>query len=739
MRIAASNKSTLGLLLCGLWLHGPSLGHAVEEDAAETSKPRSQVDTLSAVNLSRGTVWDSPRATSAVLRDELRVQPARTSGDTLLSEDGVVVQKPSTSTALPSIRGLGDSRILVLVDGIRLNTTTTSSLPSGLGNINLVDPYLLESVEVVRGPGLAAYGSDGLGGTISLRTRRPVAIAGANLELNAGSRLSYASYDQSFSGSLSGGGRWGRFAAETAFSARRFNDLNGGAKSPAVPLSAWNDGGLYLGVSADTGRGNVLLIYQGGRQYDGFRSERSHPDDLYLLTELARDLAYVRYTTSIEIADSSVDVTATAAYHRQSEQATRSQVAFDRIDRFGNRDDVLALLANVHADLGRGGRLAAGLEGYFDWVTSSAEHATVGGSGVNTASPEWLRYPGGSAAHSFALFLVDEIDLEHLFRGEPSSQPGRVKLLASGRVGGNFLVVGADDRLSRLFPALKMPQGQQMDPSVVYSGSLHLRYEFVPGAAVVAGFMMGTRPASLDDQARLDLGRPGLLLPTETRLLQETSYAGEAGFRLAYPRIELSALYAINSLQHPISMATTTVGMMDCFTLLAGRCVDRLLTRRNEDSALLHSIEGSFRLNLFSDVHLLGSASYTYGNVLLSGPTGGSEPMWRVPPLMGLGALQFRRPRSMLALAEIGARAAASQRRLSSQDLQDPTICPLGSTLCDGSPWFVVTYLRTSLRLSRQLYLSALLENLTNETYRIHGSGVPGPGLSAQLTLEGNL
>jgi hypothetical protein len=71
-----------------------------------------------------------------------------------------------------------------------------------------------------------------------------------------------------------------------------------------VPLTSFSDGGLYFGVSADTGHGNVLLVYQGGRQYDGLRSERSVPDDLYLLTELARDLTYLRYSTSIEIADS---------------------------------------------------------------------------------------------------------------------------------------------------------------------------------------------------------------------------------------------------------------------------------------------------------------------------------------------------------------------------------------------------------------------------------------------------
>lgn len=80
-----------------------------------------------------------------------------------------------------------------------------------------------------------------------------------------------------------------------------------------------------------------------------------------------------------------------------------------------------------------------------------------------------------------------------------------------------------------------------------------------------------------------------------------------------------------------------------------------------------------------------------------------------------------------------------SQRRLASQDRLDPTICPTGPTLCDGSPWFVMTYLRGSLRLSRQIYLSGVLENLSNDTYRIYGSGVPGPGLGAHLALEGNL
>ena len=59
---------TLGRLLlsAGVVVAVPAL--AADDEAPETSKPRSQVDVLGAVNLSRSTVWDSPRATSAVLR-----------------------------------------------------------------------------------------------------------------------------------------------------------------------------------------------------------------------------------------------------------------------------------------------------------------------------------------------------------------------------------------------------------------------------------------------------------------------------------------------------------------------------------------------------------------------------------------------------------------------------------------------------------------------------------------------
>src|SRR4030042_3944883 len=65
---------------------------------------------------------------------------------------------------------MGSNQILILVDGIRLNNATYR-----LGNhpyLTWVDPFTLGQIEVVRGPASVLYGSDALGGTINLVTRR---------------------------------------------------------------------------------------------------------------------------------------------------------------------------------------------------------------------------------------------------------------------------------------------------------------------------------------------------------------------------------------------------------------------------------------------------------------------------------------------------------------------------------------------------------------------------------------
>lgn len=69
--------------------------------------------------------------------------------------------------AVPVIRGFAGGRTLILVDGARV-TSERRVGPSA----TFLDPFSLESLEVSRGPGSVAYGSDAFGGVISARTRR---------------------------------------------------------------------------------------------------------------------------------------------------------------------------------------------------------------------------------------------------------------------------------------------------------------------------------------------------------------------------------------------------------------------------------------------------------------------------------------------------------------------------------------------------------------------------------------
>ena len=114
------------------------------------------------------------------------IDSAPASATTLLSHTDIEVRQPVNliqalenvpgvnkvsegQAAVPAIRGLARGRTLLLIDGARV-TTERRAGPSA----SYLDPFLLEGIQVSRGPGSVAYGSDAFGGVIHARTRRPV-------------------------------------------------------------------------------------------------------------------------------------------------------------------------------------------------------------------------------------------------------------------------------------------------------------------------------------------------------------------------------------------------------------------------------------------------------------------------------------------------------------------------------------------------------------------------------------
>ena len=79
-----------------------------------------------------------------------------------------VSQVSEGQAAVPAVRGLARGRTVILIDGSRV-TSERRAGPSA----TFLDPSMLDGVDVARGPGSVAYGSDAFGGVISVRTRRP--------------------------------------------------------------------------------------------------------------------------------------------------------------------------------------------------------------------------------------------------------------------------------------------------------------------------------------------------------------------------------------------------------------------------------------------------------------------------------------------------------------------------------------------------------------------------------------
>ncbi|GAB0149398.1 TonB-dependent hemoglobin/transferrin/lactoferrin family receptor [Marichromatium sp. PS1] len=107
-----------------------------------------------------------PESVSVVERDQLERNQPSTVGEVLETLPNVALGGgPRPAGQQLTIRGIGDSRLLYLIDGVRQNFSRSHSARI------FVEPELLERVEVLRGPASALWGSGAIGGVVALQTR----------------------------------------------------------------------------------------------------------------------------------------------------------------------------------------------------------------------------------------------------------------------------------------------------------------------------------------------------------------------------------------------------------------------------------------------------------------------------------------------------------------------------------------------------------------------------------------
>ncbi|MEY3433180.1 MAG: hypothetical protein RL131_1116, partial [Bacteroidota bacterium] len=161
-------------------------------------------------------------------KDIARVN-AQNMGDLLMSTGNVFVQKSQQGGSSPVIRGFEASRVLLVIDGVRMNNAIFRS--GHLQNVITVDQNILERVEISQGPSSTLYGSDALGGAVHMMTRQPqLAKDGkkSNLFSHAMVRYSSANSEKTIHADVNlGKKKWGFLTSATQ---SEFGDMRMGKK-----------------------------------------------------------------------------------------------------------------------------------------------------------------------------------------------------------------------------------------------------------------------------------------------------------------------------------------------------------------------------------------------------------------------------------------------------------------------------------------------------------------------------
>src|SRR4030095_9895710 len=156
---------------------------------------------------------------------------AQNTGDLLINTGNVFVQKSQQGGSSPVLRGFEASRVLLVVDGIRMNNAIYRA--GHLQNVITVDQNMLDRLEIMYGPSSTLYGSDALGGMVHMITKPvKVATAGESFSSSGTGFLRYSSVNDEKTGHFDINLGTRKFGFLTSVTYSYFGDMRMGDQYP---------------------------------------------------------------------------------------------------------------------------------------------------------------------------------------------------------------------------------------------------------------------------------------------------------------------------------------------------------------------------------------------------------------------------------------------------------------------------------------------------------------------------
>ncbi len=625
---------------------------------------------------------DSERAVTVVTRADIQNKPNTLLPDLLRNETGVYIQQTTPGQGIPIIRGLKGSQNLHLVDGMRVNTAFFRNSPNQY--FALIDPFMTEQIEVVRGPGSVLYGGDALGGVVNVITHTPD-FTGSHWQTEGQLVGIYNSADEQWLSHINVDTGNDTVATSLGLS---YQDTGGRTtgSGETIPFTAYtaraaNNKWVYT----INDQHQLLFDMQYLRQPATPRVDdlvagfgQSEPDSqVFLFSPNERYFVHLNYQNSA----------ATAWYDRADWHLAWQKIVDGRIKQGFNSDRVTteqnaSELWGFQMDLDKSvgsGQWVYGFERYQDTISSAKQKTRD-----NEITQQEPRFPDQSVMKHWAVYA----DYHH--------QIGQHQLSAGSRY--------SDYTIDLNSPQISDDTLQLSD----LTWQLGWLYALTDNDRLFANFSRGFRPPNIFDLGQVGDRPNNRFNVVNADVKPETVHTLDFGYKHAGNGWQAETALFMSDYNDVI--ASTLTGE----TTESGRDI---VQSQNIGEVRIWGLEAQFNRYFDGGGHLYAHLTYTYGEQTEEDD---KEPADRIPPAFGVVGYQW--PLSVNVHWRQQLRYAANQDRLSGRDVRDARINPL------GTGGFVVYDSHLTWQAGLQTTVRVGIENLFDKKYREHASGLDAAG-----------
>ncbi len=679
---------------------------------------------------------------------------SQNTGDLLINSGNVFVQKSQQGGSSPVIRGFEASRVLLVVDGIRMNNAVYRA--GHLQNAITVDQNILERVEVIYGPASTMYGSDGLGGVIHFRTKAPVLSTNDKLKVTGSAFVRYSSANEEKTGhaDVNLGGK--KFAWLQSYTYSDFGDMKMGdnykSKYPHFGRRSqyikringidsvvkndddriqrfsgykqWDITQKLLFKQSDKVSHSLNFQYSNSSdvpRYDRLQDTRNFGGSIGTMLRYAEWFygPQTRLLTAYELNVKQLgffnDLRVNLNY--QDIKESRQQREYRRLDRFDSRREHVKVIGFIiyGRKTWNNHELNVGVDGQLNDVKSVADRTNLITGAITKLDS---RYPDGkNKMNYFGVYA------QHLLK----MKDGKLILNDGIRLQAVSLHSTINDNSFFNLPVTNIKQ----TPFAV-TGNLGLVYMPVQSFRITGNLSSGFRAPNVDDAVKVfesSTASKRVIIPN-TDIDPEYTYNFDLGITKNFHdivRFELTGFHTL--FRNAIATAPFKLNGQD--SIIYNGIRSAVYASQNANEAFVRGFNARLRIELSKKISWDNTISYTYGRY--KKPDGSKKPLDHVPPVFGKTSLTYADKK--FSTEVYGMFNGWKKIKDYNPDGEDNG----QYATPDGMPaWFTINW-RGSYAFTKNLTLQAGIENIGDRNYRYFASGFSAPGRNFIVALRAGL